>query len=72
MTDNRVTYTASEIREMNCTPLWNRSIKVEKGVETKYSLYPTGDADLNGRKYIALPANIDPTNLEIRRKYNLI
>jgi hypothetical protein len=35
----------------------------------RYELYATGDADLNGRKYIALPSK--PTPEEIK-KYNIL
>lgn len=35
----------------------------------QYQLYPTGDSDLNGRKYIALPSK--PTPEEIK-KYNIM
>ena len=34
-----------------------------------YELYATGDADLNGRKYVALPSK--PTPEEIK-KYNIL
>ena len=35
----------------------------------QYQLYPTGDSDLNGRKYVALPSK--PTPEEIK-KYNIM
>jgi len=34
-----------------------------------YELYPTGDADLNGRKYIALSK---PPTEEEKKKYNIL
>lgn len=34
-----------------------------------YQLYPTGDADLNGRKYVALSK---PPTEEEKKKYNLM
>lgn len=34
-----------------------------------YQLYPTGDADLNGRKYVALS---NPPTEEEKKKYNLM
>ena len=34
-----------------------------------YQLYPTGDADLNGRKYVALSK---PPTEEDKKKYNLM
>lgn len=36
-----------------------------------YKILATGDADLNGRYYIALPYSIDHNKYEIKRKYNL-
>jgi len=35
----------------------------------RYELYATGDADMNGRKYVALPSK--PTQEEIK-KYNIL
>ena len=35
-----------------------------------YKIYPTGETDLNGRKYIALPENMVITN-DIIKKLNL-
>jgi len=37
--------------------------------DKKYELYATGNADMNGRKYIALPSK--PTPEEIK-KYNIM
>ena len=37
--------------------------------DKKYNLYATGDADMNGRKYVALPSK--PTPEEIK-KYNIM
>ena len=69
-------YTASEINSLNNTPTWIGSpIKIEdkkKNTEQKYVLHATGHADMNGRKYIALPSNCDVSDANIRRKYNLI
>ncbi len=36
-----------------------------------YTLYPTGNCTLNGRDYVALPAN-KPLTTEEKRKYNII
>ena len=69
-------YTASEINSLNNTPTWIGSpIKIEdkkKNTEQKYVLHATGHADMNGRKYIALPSNRDVSDPTIKRKYNLM
>jgi hypothetical protein len=52
---------------MNLDPLFGSSwIKnVDKlDINKKYILYATGDADLSGRKYIAVPANKNLTEEE--------
>jgi len=38
-------------------------------ITKKYELYATGDSDMNGRKYVALPSK--PTPEEIK-KYNIM
>jgi len=69
-------YTASEINSLNNTPIWIGShIKIEdkkKNTEQKYVLHATGHADMNGRKYIALPSKCDVSDPTIKRKYNLM
>ena len=48
----------------------NYVINVHKLDTTKtYQLYATGDADLNGRKYVALSK---PPTEEEKKKYNLM
>lgn len=59
----------SEISRLSST-YGNYVINVHKLDTTKtYQLYATGDADLNGRKYVAL--SNPPTEKE-KKKYNLI
>ena len=69
-------YTEAQLRHMNATPLWNSSISVERPKDAKactlYRLCPTGYADVNGRKYIALPMTYNTASQHIREKYNLI
>ena len=63
------TYSSYSISSMNSTNLWSNSIKkpdtyVKKNAwdsEPLYNLHPTGDCDLDGRKYIALPADLKIT-----------
>lgn len=62
------------VTRMNYTNLWNGMIRMEDSKnkkEEKYVLYSTGNADLNGRKYQALPASLVITP-EIKNKYNLM
>jgi hypothetical protein len=74
------TYTLNSISSMNSTNLWRNSIKTpdtcvkknEWGSEPLYNLHPTGDCDLNGRKYVALPVGTDTSDPRVREKYNLI
>ena len=74
------TYSSYSISSMNCTDLWRNSIKkpdtyVKKNAwdsEPLYNLHPTGDCDLDGRKYVALPVGTDTSDPIVREKYNLI
>ena len=74
-------YTNSQIRDLNNTNLWLRTPiyvkekKPEKGKQEReqtYILHATGDCDINGRKYIALPSNCNHNDPNIKRKYNLM
>jgi hypothetical protein len=66
-------YTQSGIDSLNNTPIWSGTpIKIEENEEQTYVLHATGDADFNGRKYIALPSKGDVTDPTIKRKYNLL
>ena len=70
-------YTNSEINKLNSTKLWlNTPINVkEKNTEKSgqtYKLHSTGDCDLDGRKYIALPSNCNHNDPYIKKKYNLM
>jgi len=60
-------FNKSQLQCMNLDPLFGSSwIKnVDKlDINKKYILYATGDADLSGRKYIAVPANKNLTEEE--------
>ena len=69
--------THREIEALNRTRLWNNSISIphaptkSKTTGEKLRLHATGYADLNGRKYVALPENTDTNDPIIREKYNL-
>jgi len=67
-------YTEYQIISMNASYPWNGTLSIPHDVESKkglYNNYATGDADLNGRKYVALPAEMKLTP-EIKKKYNLM
>lgn len=65
---------------MNCDSLWRGDIinaeplySAEKNTydNVKYKLYATGDCNVQGRKYVALPENMQITE-EIKKQYNLM
>ncbi len=63
----------SIIEQLNYTSTWNHCIKNVSNLDkdTEYELHATGDADLNGRKYVALKKGIKITP-EIKKEYNLM
>ena len=72
---NSKQYTTHEISDLNKTQTWfQKPIEIKgekKDKNEKYILHATGDADMNGRKYIALPYNCDTSKHDIKTKYNL-
>ena len=67
-------YTEMDITRMNSSYPWNGTLSYDESNKSKSGLYEyhaTGDADLNGRKYIALPKGIKLTE-EVKQKYNLM
>lgn len=74
MNSSTPVYTSSQISSMNNSYPWNGTLSCtddHKSTSGLYELHATGDADLNGRKYIALPKETKITE-EVRRKYNLM
>lgn len=66
-------YSFNTVTSMNYSSIWNDCITIpEKSRQDNYNLHATGDADLNGRKYVALPAGTNTNDPRIREKYNLI
>lgn len=70
-------YTNSEIKELNKTKLWLKTpinVKEENTTVNKqtYILHATGDCDMDGRIYIALPSKCNHNDPNIKRKYNLM
>ena len=67
------TYSEKTIEYMNYGELWNDCITIKKKDKNdSYELHATGDADLNGRKYVALPKGTNIKDPRIIRKYNLM
>ena len=66
-------YTINQLKIMNSTTNWRHHIILpdNKNSNILYKIYATGDADLNGRYYIALNKNINVKNRRIIEMYNL-
>mgnify|MGYP001182995768 CR=1 FL=1 len=69
-------YSYNQLASMDSSFPWSNCIKsrpqdLKPSSTDTYTLHATGDADLDGRKYIPLPADTKITP-EIKRKYNLI
>ena len=73
------TFSRIEINSMNYSDTWRNCITIDDKPDRKYKdkkvgyfkSYATGDCDLDGRKYIALPADLKITE-EIKKKYNIM
>lgn len=65
----------SQITTMTRSGLWNNKLIIASTTtndpKTKFELYATGEADMNGRTYIAIPVNTNITH-ELKQKYNLL
>jgi hypothetical protein len=73
------TYFYNDIMALNRTQTWCRKpIKIiqernyNNNEEMRYIIYATGDADMNGRKYIALPYYYDVSTPHIKSQFNLL
>lgn len=79
-----IKYNSNEIKELNKAETWRSSLDTrcvkndrqndkDKKKGTSYVLHATGHCDMmNGRKYIALPSDLDVKDKDIRTKYNLL
>ena len=73
------TFSRIEINSMNYSDTWRNCITIDDKPDRKYKdkkvgyfkNYATCDCDLDGRKYIALPADLKITE-EIKKKYNIM
>ena len=63
-------YSKAELLEMNNGPLGRNWIINIENIQGNATIYPTGDASLCGRIYVALPADLELTE-EIIIKYNI-
>ena len=65
-------FTSETLESMNYSYPWNGSITNANSLDKSktYELHATGDADLDGRKYVALPVGTKIDNYSIR-KYKL-
>jgi len=63
-------YSKATLLEMNSSDLGHNWIINIENIQDNAKIYPTGDASLCGRIYIALPADLELTE-EIIKKYNI-
>ena len=67
-------YSETELNIMKNSRTWNNCIKIHNPNESafsNYKLYATGDADVNGRKYIAISTK-ELITLELINNLNLM
>ena len=80
--NNYNNYSSQNIKDMNKSYPWfsqpiiikhtsNKNTSNKNTSESKYILHATGYADLNGRKYVALPSNIILDD-KIKKIYNIM
>ena len=71
-------YTEEQLRCMNYAYPWTNCISIVKetmGASVSpvlFCLYATGYADMDGRKYVALPMGTNVVDPAIRKRYNLL
>ena len=65
-------YYESSVHNMSYNSTWRGKLYVgESKKDATYELHATGNADLNGRTYVALPSGTNVKDPAIIRKYNL-
>ena len=63
-------YSKAQLIKMNSSSLGINWIKNIENIQDNAKIYPTGNATLYGRIYVALNANVELTE-EIIKKYNI-
>ena len=67
-------FSYDNILDMNITQLWKGTIKMPNEYKNAggqgYHLHATGDADMRGRIYVAIPTNVILTD-SIKKTYNI-
>lgn len=63
-------YTLQKLKKMNSTSKWNNRIILPENDQILYKIYPSGEADLGGRYWKALPAYYKITP-NVKRNFNL-
>ena len=63
-------YSKAQLIKMNHSPLGINWILNIENIQDNAKIYPTGDASLTGRIYVALNADVQLTE-EIIKKYNI-
>ena len=71
--DNYLIYDQHGINNLSKNYNWYKCLNIPvESNQNKYKLYATGDCDLSGRKYVALPIETNINDPDIRYKYNLM
>lgn len=69
-----IEYTLKELKYMNKSMVWNYRIilpLIAYDENAKFNIYPSWQADLDGRYYVALRCGRD-INKDVRDRYNLM
>ena len=71
-------YSSTSLHQMNCSYPWNGTInesnyfsKASQDPNTMWELHATGDADLDGRKYVKIPSGTKITE-QMKKDLNLM
>jgi hypothetical protein len=64
-------YTLEQLKRMNSTSKWNHRIILPKNDKITYKIYPSGEADMDGRYWRALPSYFKITP-NLKRNFNLL
>jgi len=62
-------YSKAQLLKMNHSPLGSNWIRNLENIKEYANIYPTGDASLSGRMYVALSEKLTD---ELIKKYNIL